>query len=283
MEMHLSDEQAWFRRDRSTTCQILILRESQTKRWHILNCFIDFENALDFIKHEVIWVIWSWNKTNRNSVKHQRKIAVGSTSWWKTGRLVVNHGRHKAGRSDIANNVYLISWKCVGPNKGKRNRIYIHGHKIKNVKFAEDIDLLEKKTRWATRKSETDQCSRTEDQHSENHDYDVWAGEQQSITEELWIENVTDFVYHGSLLTWDNDCSNEISCTSNWSNGRVQECMEQHGMHISTWTKLSIIKKCVISVLLYACETRTLRKRDIDSLMASERKCYKRIRHMHWR
>jgi len=37
-----------------------------------------------------------------------------------------------------------------------------------------------------------------------------------------------------------------------------------------------------MSVLLYACETWTLRNRDIDSLMAFEMKCYRRILHIHW-
>jgi len=37
-----------------------------------------------------------------------------------------------------------------------------------------------------------------------------------------------------------------------------------------------------MSVLLYAYDTGTLRKRDIDSLMTFEMKCYRRIIHIHW-
>jgi len=37
-----------------------------------------------------------------------------------------------------------------------------------------------------------------------------------------------------------------------------------------------------MTVLLYARETWTLRKRDIDSLMAIEMKCYRKILHKHW-
>jgi len=33
---------------------------------------------------------------------------------------------------------------------------------------------------------------------------------------------------------------------------------------------------------IYACETWTLRKRDIDLLIAFEIKCYRRILHIHW-
>ncbi len=52
--------------------------------------------------------------------------------------------------------------------------------------------------------------------------------------------------------------------------------------HISTETKISIIRTCVMSVLLYACETWTLRKKDKDLLLAFEMKCYRRILHIHW-
>jgi hypothetical protein len=39
---------------------------------------------------------------------------------------------------------------------------------------------------------------------------------------------------------------------------------------------------CVMNVLLYACETWTLRKKDKDSLLAFEMKCYRRILHIRW-
>jgi Reverse transcriptase (RNA-dependent DNA polymerase) len=57
LEPHLTDEQAGFRKDRSTTHQILILRliaeKAKRKGRHILNCFIDFRKAFDSIKHYV--------------------------------------------------------------------------------------------------------------------------------------------------------------------------------------------------------------------------------------
>jgi len=37
-----------------------------------------------------------------------------------------------------------------------------------------------------------------------------------------------------------------------------------------------------MSVLIFACETWTLKKRDIDSLMAFEMKFYRRTLHIHW-
>ncbi len=59
MEPHLSEEQAGFRKDRCTTHQILILRlmaeKAKRKGQHIINCFIDFQKAFDYIKQDVTW------------------------------------------------------------------------------------------------------------------------------------------------------------------------------------------------------------------------------------
>jgi len=116
---------------------------------------------------------------------------------------------------------------------------------------------------------------------------------RQNILDELIIdstriENVTEFVYLGSLLTWDNDCSKEfkrrIARATGAMAGFKKVC---NSMYISIRSKLSIIRSCVMSVLLNACEVHvrllTLRKRDIGSLMAFEIKCYRRILHIHWR
>jgi len=97
------------------------------------------------------------------------------------------------------------------------------------------------------------------------------------------IENVTEFVYLGSLLTWDNDCSKEIRRRIAQATGAMAGFKKVwNSMHISIRTKLSIIRSCIISVLLYTCETWTLKKRDIDLLMAFEMKFYSRILHIHW-
>ena len=59
LDPYLSEEQAGFRKDRSTVHQILTLRQLAEKAKRqgkkIYNCFIDFQKAFDTIKHEVIW------------------------------------------------------------------------------------------------------------------------------------------------------------------------------------------------------------------------------------
>ena len=69
------------------------------------------------------------------------KSKLSSASWKKTGRMVQNYGWYMTRSLDIANNFYLIPWESDGQEK--ETGISIHARKINNLKFADDIDLLE--------------------------------------------------------------------------------------------------------------------------------------------
>src|SRR6218665_135781 len=47
-------------------------------------------------------------------------------------------------------------------------------------------------------------------------------------------------------------------------------------------TKLNILKTCVFSTLLYACEAWTLKKTDRDKILAFEMYCYRRLLQINW-
>jgi len=55
----LADEQAGFRKDRSTIQQILMIRliaeKAKRKNRMIYNCFVDFQTAFDSVKQKIIW------------------------------------------------------------------------------------------------------------------------------------------------------------------------------------------------------------------------------------
>src|SRR6218665_69179 len=53
--------------------------------------------------------------------------------------------------------------------------------------------------------------------------------------------------------------------------------------NISIKTKRYIIVTCAFSVVLYACETWTLKKKDKNKLMAFEIRCYRRILNVRWK
>ena len=100
--------------------------------------------------------------------------------------------------------------------------------------------------------------------------------EQQIEVLNSRIENVKEFVYLGSVLIWDNDCSKRARI--NKAKGVIAGFGEIWGSkEIKYNTKIDLVRACVFSVALYACETWTLRKADRTALLVFEMYCYRWI------
>ena len=84
------------------------------------------------------------------------------------------------------------------------------------------------------------------------------------------VEVVTDFLFLGSKITADSDCSHEI---------RRQLLLGRKAMtnldsvlksrDLTLWTKVHIVKVMVFSVVTYSSESWTIKKTDTKELMPS--------------
>ena len=75
------------------------------------------------------------------------------------------------------------------------------------------------------------------------------------------IENVKEFVYLGSLSTWDNDCSKDIRARIAKGKGIMAGFNSVwKSKNITYETKLSILRTCVFSTALYGCEAWMFKK-----------------------
>src|SRR6218665_3654495 len=106
---------------------------------------------------------------------------------------------------------------------------------------------------------------------------------EQIELEDIKIENVTEFTNLGSLLTYENDCSKEKERRIGRATGVMAEFKKiWKRKNISIKTKRDIMVTCVIGVVLHACETWILKKKDKNKLMAFEMRCYRRILNVRW-
>ena len=97
------------------------------------------------------------------------------------------------------------------------------------------------------------------------------------------VENVEEFVYLGSVSTWDNDCSKDIRTRIAKGKGMLENPKTiWKDRNISYATKLSILKTCVFSTMLYGCETWTYKNADKDKILAFEMYCYRRVLRIRW-
>ena len=107
--------------------------------------------------------------------------------------------------------------------------------------------------------------------------------EEEVVLNNQKLENVPEFTYLGSVITWDNNCMKDIKLRIAKAKGVMSGFNSIWKSKVITYkTKLQILKTCVLSVALYACETWTLKKTDKDKLKAFEVYCYRRILRLSW-
>ena len=98
------------------------------------------------------------------------------------------------------------------------------------------------------------------------------------------VENVDKFEYLGSLITWDDNCSEEIRRRIGKATGAMASLRHVwNGKKLTVQNKHRILTAYVFSELLYASETWTLKETDKKKLLAFEMKCYWRILRISWK
>ena len=75
------------------------------------------------------------------------------------------------------------------------------------------------------------------------------------------VETVSDFIFLGSKITADDDCSHEIKrCLFLGRKGMTNLDSILKSRDISMPTKVCLVKAMIFSVVMYGCESWTIRK-----------------------
>ena len=92
------------------------------------------------------------------------------------------------------------------------------------------------------------------------------------------METVTDFTLGGSKITTDGDCSNEIK-TCLLLGRKVMTNLDRKlkGRDIILSTKVHIVKAMVFPVVMYECESWTIKKAEHQIIDAFELWCWRRL------
>ena len=296
-EEHMSDEQAGFRKDRSTVQQILMLRliaeKAKRKNKRIYNCFIDFQKAFDSIKHDVTWAVLESYKVGERLTAILKNIGESSKSAARVGQEVGEWFQATIGtrQGDPISPDNFITYleRVMQSIQDNGTGVKVQGQRFNNLRFADDVDLLE------------ESCRRLQENFNRLNTAARRAGLRVNVEktktmtfgsktmakgikiQDEEIENVTEFVYLGSLLTWDNDCTREITTRIAKAKGVMAGLNSiWNSKKISYRTKTNVLKTCVFSTVLYACETWTMNKKDRAKILAFEMYCYRRILHITW-
>ena len=97
------------------------------------------------------------------------------------------------------------------------------------------------------------------------------------------VERVTDFLFLGSKITVDDDCSLE---TKRRLLLRRKAMTDLHSIlksrNITLPTKVHLVKAMVFPVVLYGCDIWTIKKVECQRIDAFELWCWRRLSRVHW-
>ena len=119
-------------------------------------------------------------------------------------------------------------------------------------------------------------------QHSENKDHGIWSQHSWEIDGET-VETVADFIFLGSKIIADGDCSHEIQ--RHLLLGRkvmtnLNNILKSRDITLSI--KVCLVKAMVFPVVMYGCESWTIKKAERPRIDAFELWCWRRLLRVPW-
>ena len=96
------------------------------------------------------------------------------------------------------------------------------------------------------------------------------------------VESVTDFNFLGSKITVDSDYSHEIKTLALWEeiNDKSRECIKKQRHHLPI--KVDTVKAIVFPVVMYGCQSWTIKKTERWRIDAFELWCWRRLLTVPW-
>ena len=97
------------------------------------------------------------------------------------------------------------------------------------------------------------------------------------------MERVTDFIFLGSKITTDGDCSHEIKRRLHLERKAMTKLGSVSKSRDNTLpTKVHIVKAMVFPVVMYSCESWTIKKAEHQRIDAFELWCWRRLLRVPW-
>ena len=95
------------------------------------------------------------------------------------------------------------------------------------------------------------------------------------------VETETDFIFLGSKITADSDCSHEIKrCLL--LGRKTMTNLDSISRDIALPTKINLVKAMVFSVVMYGCESWTVKKAECAKMDAFDLLCWRILLRVSW-
>ena len=103
------------------------------------------------------------------------------------------------------------------------------------------------------------------------------------VNDEETVETVLDFIFLGSKITADGDCSHEIKrCLLLGRKVMTHLSSILKSRDLTLPTKVHLVKAMVFPVVMYGCERWTVKKAELQKIDAFELWCWRRLLRVPW-
>ena len=309
MNRELPNVQAGFRKGRGTRDQISnirwIIKKAREFQKNIYFCFIDYAKAFDCVDHSRLWKILKEMGIPDHLICLLRNLYAGQEATVRTG-----HG------PAVGTNMLEPTWTWFQIGKGvcqgcilspclfnlyaeyiMRNTgleeaqagIKIAGRNINNLRYADDTTLM------AESEEELKSLLMKVKDKSEKVGLKLSIQKTKIMASGLitsWqidgetVETVSNFIFLGSKVTADGDCSHEIKrfLLTYLLGRKVMTNLDSilKSRCITLPTKVRLVKAMVFPLVMYGCESWTIKKAECRRIDAFELWCWRGLLRVPW-
>ena len=287
----LKDVQAGFRKGKGTRDQIANIcwiMENQEFQKNIYFCFIDYTKAFDWVDHKKLWKILKemgipdrLTCLLRNLYAGQEatvRTEHGTTDWFQIGKGV----RQGCILSPCLFNLYAqYIMRNAGLDEAQAG-IKIARRNVNNLGSADDTTLMAeseeelKSLLMKVQEKSEKICLKLNIQKTK-----IMASDPITSWEtdgKQTVETVSDFIWGGSKITADGDCSHETKRRLLFRR-KVMTNLDSvfKSRDITLPTKVCLVKAMVFPVAMYGCESWTVKKAEHQRTDAFELWCWRRF------
>ena len=260
---------------------------------NIYFCLIDYAKAFDCVDHNKLWTILKEMEIPdhltcllRNLYAGQEatvRTGHGTTDWFQIGKGV----RQGCILSPCLFNLYAEYIMRNAELEETQTGIKIAGRNINNLRHADDTTLMaeseeELKSLLMKVKEESEKVGLKLNIHKTKI---MASGPITSweIDGEIVEETVSNFIFLGSKITADGDCSHEIKRRLHLGRKVMTnlDIILKSG-DITLPTKVRLVKAMVLPLVMYGCESWTVKKAECRKIDAFELWCWRRLLRVPW-
>jgi len=292
----LPDVQDGFRKGKGTRDQIAnihwIIKKATEFLKNIYFCFTDYAKDFDFVDHNKLWKIIKEMEIPDHLTCLLRNLYAGQEATVRTGHgttdwFQIGKGVHQG--CILSPCLFNLYAEYIMRNTGLEETqagIKIVRRNINNLRYADDTTLM------AEREEELKGLLMKVKEESEKVGLKLNIQKTKimasgSITS--WeidgetVETVSEFILGGSKITEDGDCSHEIKRRL-LLGSKVMTNLDSifKSRDITLSTKVLLVKAMVFPVVMYGCESWTMKKAECRRIDAFELCYWRRLLRVPW-